>query len=305
MAAKEQITAAQFEARMKAREAAMRTASKEKPAGIMDNEAIIAAMNLEESSRTVPCSLSAIKFGVDKNNVDYIRVSFVCLDPEFKGMTFGPIISFKKAKVGAKLTPEMRAMFLFQSLGYDTAAWEKTPVKSMMAAIKEVNTDKPNCKVQLSVWGDNADQIDYRIIALTNGDPAVGDELEESTDDLDWVALGILCDTDSGPDGDAALEAIKTKAEELGVDPDDYDTWQSLGEYIVSLDDATSLEETEEEESEEVEEPGPSWVGEEVTWTEYDCPVKITDCNVKKKIFTVYHEEEDTTYEVSFTDVTR
>jgi hypothetical protein len=300
--AQDQVSEVQMQARLAKRAALLKEAASVKSTSSMRDDAVVELFGLgkNKKSTTINATFVKCRFGVDKNKNDYFAFDFVCNDPRAAGAQFGPYFSIKGDNEDV-LKAMKRIMRFLQDLGFDTASW-KNPEKDIFKAIRELNAKSIPVKLSLNIWGTNDDRLDFQVVGLNTEPEEFTQEDTHTVSTEDWLVLGDLADTDESADGDAALTALSAKAEELGVDPNDYPTWVSLAEYILAN---SSSEETTEETTEEDTgtEPGPHWVGEEATWIEYDVIVQVTDCNEKKKMFTVYSPTDEDSFEVNYTDL--
>ena len=73
---------------------------------------------------------------------------------------------------------------------------------------------------------------------------------EEAEEEEDWLAVGKVADGKLKAKAEAAQQKLNDKAKELGIDPEEYETWTALAEALTEA----GSEESEEDESEEAEE---------------------------------------------------
>jgi hypothetical protein len=144
-----------------------------------------------------------------------------------------------------------------RKLGVDTSELDIDSLEEAAAAIKE---EQPHFRFR--TWkGDATEQYPNPRVNHVWSGACEYEEGDEETDDVvdeteeedeapeeDLTALGKAADGDD----EAAQTALSEKAEEAGIDPDDYDTWTEVAEAI------EGAPEDEEEEEEEEEDDTPS-----------------------------------------------
>lgn len=254
-----------FLAKTKSKAAEMVNVAKEKQAGgFMDDDEIIEVLELshvdDQDFKTFKCQLIAASFATNKSGDPYFRFAWRIAEGDNVGITFSKYLGLggKNKEDRAK---EYKQLFgTLQRLDVDTTEWVKDEVMvNAMQAAKQLSSDKPGCIIGLCYWckkiGDEEDpESDPRLNININGlfdasslkkgfkpsssNSSDSSEEYEDDDDRTFAQIGAEC----GPEEECPLLASEAKANDL--DPDEYETWEELGEAL----DALSEESEEDEE---------------------------------------------------------
>ena len=143
----------------------------------------------------------------------------------------------------------------------DETEFNKWDLKRLAKELIKIDEAAPFCRIGVVNAPDKQDDQKFylnvyynELIHDTSEIPDFEDVAsggEEGDEEMSWSEMGAAVDNEDEGYEDCQSQ-LETAAEELGVDPNDYTTWEELGEYIA--ENQEEEEEGEEEESEEGEE---------------------------------------------------
>lgn len=263
--AEARISQSQFLARLKKKKSVLASAAKSTPQGFMDDAEVIALFELDKSSKTVDFQISKIGFGIDKNKNEFFNFVYVVTGPdEYKGTRLSENFILDAKDEDRQQKAANRMYQRFQRFGYDTSEWADA-LEQLFAAIDEVNEAKPT-----------------GIMTVGSYTPPVK---KKGDTPRTYVQLGVVRMYSEGDEGDEEAEEEEEESVATDTDADD-----------------EAADEGEEDASDDVSEtPDASWVG--LTAIYDGGEVELKKWNARKKLFTVYSEEEDQEYTVKPDDL--
>jgi hypothetical protein len=232
-------------------------AKEEQAGGFLTDEDIINMLGLDETKSGYVTKLARVRYGLDKNKSPYFAFNYTIVEGEHKGTTVSRFVGLGGRTKDDRAKGMKQLMGTFQRLDVDTTKWKANQVDVMCVETAEALTKaRPNVNITLSTY-DRADgskglSVDVQGLGTptsSNGaaKPARSLKKEADTESTKYSAMGLDAD-DEGVDTHADLEAL---AKVHGMDPDEFDTWEKLGQ---ALDAAEASAEADEEEAEAEEE---------------------------------------------------
>jgi hypothetical protein len=197
-------------------------ASKKASTGILDDVALIEALDLSEDKKTFRCRLSKVNYGFDKNKNKFFTFNYVIIEGKHKGTPIG-VDFFGLPKDDAEKMEKSyeRIMANFQRLGYDTTAWAAASIPDKCLDTADALTEaSPGVLLSLNVWGKELDRVGTNIL---------------STFDASDVAETRKAKAESSDEEESTEEEESEEEATEVAPPEDGSTWDEWVGYQASL----------------------------------------------------------------------
>jgi hypothetical protein len=320
-----------FIASMKAKGAELASvAGQAQGGGFMDDEQIVEALGLSHADDghkpVFKCQLTTVGFGKNKSGDNYFRFAWKIADGEHAGITFSKYIGLTGKNKTDRERNFKQLFGTLQRLGVDTTSWGKDEVMlNAVKSAKKLTSEKPGCLIGLCYWckkiGDEEDpesspRLNIDINGLFDASNlkkgfSPSESSEGSSDDgsnESFASIGAGVDEA----GEESCPILENAAKANGFNPDDYETWEALGEELdaIPFDDETDAEGEEGfdpsqylNDNENWPEDSADWIGAEFNTGDGVITVYPIDFDAETELFTLV-DDDDNEYSAEFEALT-